>query len=176
MQRRYPWRTREDWYNGYQAFAELEEMLMNGCLQQLLESNNRLYRLLDTALNGTQYSAAGDVITPAIPAVPPDSATATNAMRAHISRMWQLLENDIAGVTAGPNESIVGAPALPDDGTARQLLRRLAVGLDGNGTPAPDDNLLTALRGTAQADTDRNVIDKIAELDLLLAEIRDLLI
>ncbi len=57
MQERYSWKSRDDWLLGYQAFAEIEEMLMAGCLTDLVESNNRLYRLLDSALNGTVYTA-----------------------------------------------------------------------------------------------------------------------
>jgi hypothetical protein len=180
MQRQAIWRTRDDWYHGYQAFTELEEMLMAGCMQQLITEQQRLYRLWDSALNGTEYVDVAGVITPAIPAVPPASASATNALRAHVSRLWQLSENAVAGVTAGPGESIDGAVELPDDQTARALLRRLTAGIDGGATPAPADNLLTALRGTTIADTDRNVIDsniaKLSELLTRLTEIRDKLV
>lgn len=175
MQRRYPWRTREDWYHGYQAFAELEEQLMSGCLQQLIDSNDRIYRLLDSTLNGTQYSESGaGVISPAIPTTPISTTNATNAMRAHISRIWQLLENDIAGVTASPGESIAGAPALPDSESVRDVIRRLLSGTS-YADPNPADNVLMALRGTLAANADRNVVDKIVQLDTLLEEIRDLL-
>lgn len=149
MQRREIWRTRADWFDAYQTFAELEEMLMGSCLKDLVEEQQRLYRLWDTALNGTQYTVAGDVISPALPAVPPADSNATNALRAHVTRLWQLGENAVAGVTAGPGEGIAGAPALPDSDTARQLLRRLIVAIDGNGTPPPEENLqelLTAAR------------------------------
>lgn len=185
MESSYVWKTAEDYKRAYPVFAEIEAQMAGGsCLQQLIDEQRRLYRLLDTALNGTQYVSAAGVITPAIPAVPPASANATNALRAHVSRLWQLGENAVAGVTAGPGESIAGAPALPDDGTARELLRRLITGVDGNGTPAPGDNLLTALRGTTEAGADRNVIDStggnlaalLDQVEALLTEIRDKLV
>jgi hypothetical protein len=159
MQQQHIWQSREDWFNAYQAFAQLEEELMAGCMQQLITEQQRLYRLWDTALNGTQYELIGDIISPELPTVPPASASAPNALRAHVGRIWQLGENAVAGRTAGAGEGVDGAPALTDDQTARDLLRRLTEGVDGNGNPAPGDNLLVALRGLVEADGDRNVID-----------------
>ena len=180
MQEQPIWKSRDDWFSAYQAFAEIEEMLMAGCMQQLIDEQRRVYRLLDTSLNGTQYTDVGGVITPALPSVPPASANKTNALRAHVSRLWQLAENEVAGVTASADESILGAPALPDSHTVRDLLRRLTAGIDGNSDPAPDDNLLMALRGTAVATADRNVIDsnitKLTDLLTRLTEIRDKLV
>lgn len=182
----YVWKSAADHERAYPVFAEIEaQMAAASCVSHIVEAIDRLYRLNDSSLNGTEYTAVGDVITPAIPAVPPASANATNAMRAHITRIWQLLENDVAGVTAGPGEGVLGAPALPDDGTARELLRRLITGVDGNGEPAPADNLLTALRGTTQAGETRNVIDStgggnlaalLDQVEALLIEIRDKLV
>lgn len=184
MQNKTPWASHADWNAAYQAFAEMESELMAGCMQQLVDEQQRLYRLWDSALNGTEYEVVAGEILPVLPAVP-TSSNATNAMRAHLSRLWQLGENVVAGVTAGPGESIAGAPALPDDATARQLLRRLIQAIDGNGTPAPADNLLMALRGTVEASTARNVIDTtgggnladlLDQVEALLIEIRDKLV
>jgi hypothetical protein len=183
MQQRYNWQSREDWFSAYQAFAKMESELMSSCLADLITEQQRLYRLLDTSLNGTQYTVTGDLISPALPAVPTSSANATNALRAHISRIWQLLENDIAGITAGPGESIVGAQALPDGDSVRDVLRRLIAGTT-YADPKPADNLLMALRGTVVASTERNVIDDsgtaivdlIDQVETLLTQIRDSLV
>jgi hypothetical protein len=191
MQSRSVWRTRDDWYRAYQSFAELEEQLMAGCMQQLIDEQRRLYRLWDTALNGTIYeimpsvpeSTAAPVITPPIPLVPPASTGETNALRAHVGRLWHLAENSVAGVTAPVDAGVTGAPALTDEQTVRKLLRRLTAGLDGGGD-APADNILVALRGTVQAGTDRNVIDAgggslsslLDQVETLLTEIRDKLV
>jgi hypothetical protein len=172
MQSRSVWRTRSDWYQGYQAFAEIEEELMTGCMQQLINEQQRMYRLWDTALNGTQYAVAGDVISPELPAVPPASTSEPNALRAHVGRLMVLAENATNGTTALAGEGITGAAALEDDQTARQLLRRLITGVDGNGDPAPTDNLLMALRGTAVATTDRNLISLIDQVESLLTDIK----
>ena len=76
IQKRERYATREDWYRSYQAFAEIEEMLMSGSLQQLIEGQNRIYRLFDTSFNGVVYTATTDpdtqitTITPDQPVVP----------------------------------------------------------------------------------------------------------
>lgn len=55
------WATDEDWQNGYQWAAQIQEQLMAGCLntgiQTIIDEQRRLYRLLDTALNGAAYTA-----------------------------------------------------------------------------------------------------------------------
>ncbi len=84
LQVRQRWQTREDWYQAYQVFATMESQLMSGCLTDLVESNNRLYRLLDSALNGTVYTADGatpPAVTPEIPAAPatPDGVSSWSA-------------------------------------------------------------------------------------------------
>lgn len=68
----YVWETYEDWELGYNAIAEIQLQMANNCLQELIDSNDRLYRLLDTAFNGTTYTA-GEPPTPPIPVVPPAS-------------------------------------------------------------------------------------------------------
>jgi hypothetical protein len=184
MQSHSIWRTRDDWYNGYQAFTELEEQLMAGCMQQLIEEQRRVYRLLDTSFNGTQYSEAGGIISPELPTVPPASTSEPNALRAHVGRLWHLVENATTGTTAVAGEGIDGAPALTDQQTARDLLRRLIKAADGGADPAPADNLLTALRGTTVASSTRNVIDSngttlttlLDQVETLLTEIRDKLV
>jgi hypothetical protein len=180
MESPYVWKTPEDFQRAYPVFAEIEAQMTASCVSTITTSIDRLYRLLDTSLNGTQYSAqvvnGETVVEPALPAVPPASTNATNALRAHVSRLWQLGENAVAGVTAGPGESIADAPALPDFTTERELLRRLISGVDGNGDPAPADNLLMALRGTAAATTDRNLTSLIDQVETLLGEIREKLV
>lgn len=140
---------------------------MSGCMQQLIDEQQRLYRLLDSSLNGTQYSVAGDVISPELPAVPPASANAGNAMRAHISRIWQLAENDVAGVTAGPGESIIGSPALPDNLSTRATIRALQGIINpnwfGGGNPATLADVIAALKiGSGSKKT--SLLDKLSQI------------
>lgn len=141
MEMPYIWKARGDFERAYPVFAEIEaQMTRASCVSSVVESVDRVYRLLDSALNGAVYSEAGGLVEPAIPAAPADVA---------------------------PDE--LPAAAL------RRRIERLIAGVDGGADPRPGDNLLTALRGTTAAGVDRNVIDKIGQLDTLLAEIRDLL-
>jgi hypothetical protein len=99
LERRSEWVTVEDWEQGYNWVVDFEAQLMN-CLTGLVEEQQRLYRLIDNALNGTQYQVTGDdpltlkpIITPEIPNVPsPDPAIAPG-LRARIERLEHLLDN-----------------------------------------------------------------------------------
>lgn len=124
MESPYVWKSRADFERAYPVFVEIEAQ-MTASLSTLTTSIDRLYRLLDTSLNGTQYSEAAGVITPELPAVPPASATATNAMRAHVGRIWHLAENSVAGETAPADAGITGAAALADDLSTRETLRAM---------------------------------------------------
>jgi hypothetical protein len=130
LQDRSTWYDRESWFRGYQVAAWLEEMLMTNAFTDLVEGQNRIYRLLDTALNGTEYTATPDgfggyTFEPEIATVPPVSASAPNALRAHVGRLWRLVENSTSGATYGAGAGIDGAPALGDDQSDRAALREL---------------------------------------------------
>lgn len=82
LQDRETWFNRESWFRGYQEAAWLEEMLMTNTLADLVEGQNRIYRLLDTVMNGTSYTAIPDpanpgdfLVSPAIPPAPPLAIT-----------------------------------------------------------------------------------------------------
>ncbi len=79
------WATRDDWYQAYQVFAEMEACMMSGCVDRIVEMQERTYRLLDAALNGTAYTVDSPatpttlaVVSPDIPAAPglPNGITA----------------------------------------------------------------------------------------------------
>jgi len=50
------WATTEDYERGYTAALELEACLMSTCLDVLLQQNDALYRLVNTALRGQACS------------------------------------------------------------------------------------------------------------------------
>jgi hypothetical protein len=187
MESPYVWKTPTDYQRAYPIFAEIEaQMAAASCVSTITTSIDRLYRLLDTALNGTEYTVdtPTDMVVPSIAVVPPTSASAANALRAHVGRLVALTENATSGAIYAADVGIDGAPALIDDQTARDLIRRLTRGVDGNTDPAPADNLLMALRGTTEASTTRNVIDTrgsdlgplLDQVETLLTEIRDKLV
>jgi hypothetical protein len=163
FQEQYVWETREDWQQGYNAFAQLQGALVNNCLIDLVESNNRIYRLLDTALNGTQYTSSPNpadperpLVEPAIPASPATVApTSAAALRAQIARLWQLSENAATGFEVDV-PAIDGGVTLDFDGSWRARLEAVQ-GLINEGwfgiggEPATLADVVAALRiGTPQ--------------------------
>lgn len=171
FEKRYSWVSEEDYELGYNAFAQVQADMANNCLTQLIESNNRLYRLLDTSLNGTQYSAAvvdGEtVISPALPDVPPASTDEGNALRAHVGRLWLLGENMAAGSTFAAGAGVEGSPALDDAEGVREVLR-LMQGMTPGGwfgigaQRATLADVAAALRMGTEADVEK--VDTVLEV------------
>lgn len=176
FQERGVWASAEDYEAGYNAFAELQAAMSGNTLRELITAVNQVYRLLDTSLNGTQYTADGDLVEPAIPAVPPASTNAANALRAHVGRLHQLAENAATGAAYAADSGIDGAAALDYAGSWRARLEAVQGEInDGwfgiGGQPARLADLVNALRIGSEGDTTRitDAIDNIAG-DSLLAE------
>lgn len=89
----YSWISDEDYEQGYNAFAQVQASFMNNCLQELIESNRQIYRLLDSGLNGRVYTTAPDPLDPtkqiAVPAIPvaPQAFNPTTAIGSHALRL-----------------------------------------------------------------------------------------
>lgn len=67
------WATDTDYEEGYNTFVHLRGCMLSCKLDQLLESNNRVYRLLDRAFFGTEYAVVSSeplVIEPPISPIP----------------------------------------------------------------------------------------------------------
>lgn len=96
------WASEEDYIRGYTATIEWEECLMTTCLDVLLQQNDALYRLLNTALLGVAYTTVSEdplVVTPAIaPHVNLDIHDQDSLM-GRVDRLTQLIDNRIAGTT-----------------------------------------------------------------------------
>lgn len=79
----YSWVTDADYEQGYNAFAQLQASMANNCLEELIESNRQIYRLLDAGLNGQTYTTAPDPLDPtkeiALPAIPVAPAAFSSA-------------------------------------------------------------------------------------------------
>jgi hypothetical protein len=89
------WETDQDWQAAYEAIAAIEASAMTACISDLIESNNRIYRLLDWSLNGNVYSAGDnppETITPSIPAVPSEDTFEPGLVR-EIFKLRLLLDN-----------------------------------------------------------------------------------
>lgn len=99
LNRRY-WDTDSDYERGYNATGELLEAMALLCVKDLVESNNRLYRLLDATFNGTHYeeytsSMTGE--TSIVPAIPPAPAYNGTPMLAIMLQQYQMLHNALRG-------------------------------------------------------------------------------
>lgn len=94
------WASNGDFERGYSAAVELEACLMSTCLNVLLEQNDALYRMLNTALLGVAYTTVSEdplVVTPSIaPHVNLDIHD-QDSLIGRIDRLTQLVDNRLAG-------------------------------------------------------------------------------
>jgi len=172
MQQRNLWQTRDDWLRAYGTFSQIEADMMSGCLQELVESNNRIYRLLDTTLNGAEYTATPDglggyTVAPEIAPAPSASSPAelpAYGLRPRLERLINLLDNLSTGQLYPEIGPALSAGALDDSIGLRATVRRVTAGLDGGGDVPPGDNVLIALRGEAPGDIQNNVLSRLKRL------------
>lgn len=187
------WENPEDYQQGYRAFAELQANLMGTSLRELVEGQNRLYRLLDTALNGTQYTSSPDpnnpawpLVEPAIPAAP--AAAPTNdptSLRAQLARLHQLAENAATGAAYGADSAMGGTVGLDYDGSWRARLEALQgeinegwFGIGGQSATIAD--LVAALRignpqDSATIDTALEALQAASSSSVIFDTVRGLL-
>lgn len=97
--KRFYWASNDDWRRGEQLIRALERAMLEGCLDKLLESNNRIYRLLDYAFMGHTYEVTSTnplVIEPAIPDVP-DTTALEPGLVARIALLQKATDNAFNG-------------------------------------------------------------------------------
>ena len=94
------WVDAATYERGYTATVELEACLMATCLDVLLEQNNALYRMVDTALFGTEYTIESTdplVVTPPIPAARVLAFDDQDSLLGRLDRLAQLADNTFNG-------------------------------------------------------------------------------
>ena len=100
LEKRGFWASEDDFLRGYTAVTEWEACAMATCLDVLLQQNDALYRLLNTALLGVAYTTVSEdplVVTPAIaPHVNLDLHD-QDSLIGRIDRLTQLVDNRLAG-------------------------------------------------------------------------------
>lgn len=102
LEAREAWQTEADYESAYNAIAEFEACLMKACLDDYIESNRQIYRLLDVALFGRSYTLADDdplTIYPVIPAVPVLTLGAQPSLLSRAKRTNEVIENALNGTT-----------------------------------------------------------------------------
>jgi len=95
-----------DYQQAYAAIAALEACMTALCVQDLVESNNRLYRLIDSAFYGRVYDAGDNpplTITPVIPDVP-DLDFVNPGLLGKVEHLDQGLQSFVGGIDT-PNYS-----------------------------------------------------------------------
>ena len=145
FERRGSWANDQDYERGYAAFAELQVCFMKACIDDLVESNNRLYRMLDTAIFGVGYTVESTdplVVTPAIPPQRTMGIYDEASLLGRLENLKQLLENGLNGTET---------PQYDRQNGVRDLL----------------EQLLTAIQQTGQLDDE--MLAKLAEIALLVA-------
>jgi hypothetical protein len=94
------WATAEDYLRGYAAVTELERCMMATCLDDLINGQNALYRLVNTVFRGEEYSTVTEdplVIEPPIaPFVNLDILNQASVL-GYLDRQTQLIDNTING-------------------------------------------------------------------------------
>ena len=106
------WASDTDYSHGYTAVIEFEGCLMAMCLDVLLESNDRLYRMLDLALFGKEYTIESSdplVVTPGIPVVHESIVQPGFNLLYQADRLNQLLDNALNGTAT---ELYTNAPSV----------------------------------------------------------------
>lgn len=94
------WESDDDYLNAYTAVYELERCFMSLCLSTLVEGQDRLYRMLDLALFGKEYTVVTEdplVVTPGIPAVHESIYQTGFGLMHQVDDLKQLIDNTING-------------------------------------------------------------------------------
>lgn len=100
MENRGFWASDDDYLNGYTATYELERCFVSTCVSQLIEAQDRLYRMLDTALFGTTYTIESTdplVVSPAIAAARDLAFNNQDSVLGRLDRLSQTQEAFVAG-------------------------------------------------------------------------------
>lgn len=130
------WSSRGDYEQAYNAIAEVLSCMPSLCVQQLVESNDRLYRLLDSTLNGVEYEAVEiDEVVSLLPAIPVVPAPVSRSIHSRLERLEYLQDNAFNGA--------VHAPDFLDTSGLRQKLDAILTALS-DGSPL-DADMLAAL-------------------------------
>lgn len=105
------WLSEGDYIRGYTAITELEECLMAQCLSELVEQNNALYRLVNTALLGQAYTTVTDdplVVDPPIEPFVTLEVLDQDSLMGRIDRLTQLVDNRLAGTETPLYDALPG--------------------------------------------------------------------
>ena len=118
LEQRGLWQTDDDYINGYTATVELEACLMATCLTDLIEQQNALYRMVNTALFGVTYETTSTDPLVVIPAIAPHVTLDIHdidSLLGRIDRLTQLVDNRIAGTETPLYDQLPGIKQQLED-------------------------------------------------------------
>lgn len=114
MEKRGFWLSNDDYERGYNAVVALEGCMMAACLNDLFARQDALYRMLDTALYGTEYTIVSTdplVVTPDIPAARAITFADQDSLLGRADRIVKLVDNAVNGAT---NDLYSLSPSVKD--------------------------------------------------------------
>lgn len=109
------WANDDDYHRGYNVIVALEASLMLNCVDKIVESNDRLYRMLDTAIYGVGYVVESTdplVVTPGIPPQRTLGIYDEGSILGRIDDLQQLLQNALNGTETPHYDAVPGIRAL----------------------------------------------------------------
>lgn len=136
------WKTWFDYEQGYNAIAELEICMANGCIDELIESNRQIYRLLNTALYGQVYTTSVDVdgnpiAVPSIPVAPEIVYGDSVSLVRETTRLFSSVDNGLHGRIQ---------PGYDDERNPRQQLDDLIAAIQAGDGQTQEDILATLVQ------------------------------
>lgn len=139
LEQRGLYQTTEDYISGYTATVELEGCLMATCLSDLIEQQNALYRMLNTALFGETYTLEDTDplgVTPAIAPFVSLTVLDQESVLGKIDRLTQLVDNTFNGTSV---------PLYDYTPNIKEQLDAILTAISG------DDTDISAIRVAAEA-------------------------
>jgi hypothetical protein len=137
FEERRSWHDDTEYEQAFNAFVELEICMTRLCVDDLIESNDRLYRMLDAAIFGTAYEVTTSdplVVEPIIwPTHTLEIADPLSIM-GRMDDMSQLLQNALNGTSTTNYTDVPGI---------RELLANLITAVEAGG--ASDADMLAQL-------------------------------
>ena len=134
FEERRSWHDDAEYELAYNAFVELQSCMTRLCIDQLVESNDRLYRLLDTAIYGTAYAVTSSdplVVEPIIWPTHDLVIADPDSILGRMEDSRQLLQNALNGTVTD---------LYPDVPGVRELLANLITAVE-TGTTSDSDML-----------------------------------
>lgn len=134
---RHVWAS-DSYYRGVQLIRSLQMAILCGGMKEITDRQDDLYRMIDTAIYGTEYSVEATdpelIVSPAIAHTHLLTIERPESVLGRMENMSQLLQNALNGTET---------PEYSDTPGIRELLANLITAVEAGG--ASDEDMLTQL-------------------------------